>query len=149
LIFSMNLIWFILGGWLVALEWILFGCLMCLTVIGFPFGMGAFRIANLAAWPFGREVIGAELVGQQRLLGTGCANLIWIVFAGLWLALSHILVGILQCLTLILIPWGLQHFKLAQISFAPLGKRIVSKHVARVAHEKAAKETIEEQSRKE
>jgi len=140
--FAMNLIWFLLGGGLCALEWILFGCLMCVTVIGIPFGIGAFRIASFSAWPFGREALPAEMLGEERVLGTGCANLIWIVFAGFWLALSHVFIGVVQCVTLILIPWGLQHFKLAGISFAPLGKRIVSKDIARAPRERSAREAL-------
>jgi len=146
MLFAMNLIWFILGGWLVALEWILFGCLMFLTVIGIPFGIGAFRIASMSAWPFGREVVRAEFVGEERIVGTGCANFVWIVFGGLWLALSHALLGIFLCITIILIPWGIQHFKLAEISFAPLGRRIVSKDVIRAARDRAASEAGDDQS---
>jgi uncharacterized membrane protein YccF (DUF307 family) len=109
---------------------------------GIPFGYGAFRIGAFAAWPFGREIVSADMIGQERRGGTTLANLLWVVIAGLWLALFQAVWGVVLCFTVIGIPWGLQYFKLAQISFAPLGKRVVPKDVAKLAREEAARERL-------
>jgi uncharacterized membrane protein YccF (DUF307 family) len=134
-----NLLWFIFGGGLVAwFLWILLGLLMAITIIGIPFAMAAFRIAGFAAFPFGRELIDVRLIGENRMVGTGLVNILWIILAGLWLAISHALAGISYCLTIIGIPFGLAHFKLAGVCFAPLGKKPVSKELALQARNRAA-----------
>ena len=90
-----NLLWFIFGGGLFScLGWFLLGLLLCCTVVGIPFGMAAFRIAGFAAFPFGRELVDARLLGEERIVGTGFANFLWIILAGLWLAIGHVLAGI-------------------------------------------------------
>jgi uncharacterized membrane protein YccF (DUF307 family) len=130
-----NLLWFIFGGGFFAcLFWLFFGVLLCITIIGIPFGIASFRIASFAAFPFGKELIDARKVGETRIPTTALANFLWIILAGLWLAIGHIIVGIGLCLTIIGIPFGFAHFKLASVSFAPLGKRIVSKDTARAAN---------------
>jgi uncharacterized membrane protein YccF (DUF307 family) len=122
-----NVLWFLLGGGLVAcLLWLVAGVVLAVTVIGLPFSIAAFRIAGFAAFPFGRVLVDARQVGEERIVGTGLANFLWIILAGLWLAIAHVLAGVVCCLTLIGIPFGLAHFKLASICFAPLGKRTVS-----------------------
>ncbi|XHR29738.1 MAG: YccF domain-containing protein [Chthoniobacteraceae bacterium] len=128
---ALNLLWFIFGGGIFAAAlWIIAGGLLALTVVGLPFAVAAFRIAGFAAFPFGRRLVDAELVGEQTLPGTGLGNLLWVVLAGVWLAIAHVLAG-LACLTSIVgIPFGLAHFKLASICFAPLGKRTVPSEVA-------------------
>ncbi|MCC6144834.1 MAG: YccF domain-containing protein [Candidatus Hydrogenedentes bacterium] len=123
----MNIIWFIFGGCIAALGWLLAALIMFVTVVGIPFGFGALRIAGFVAWPFGRMAVDADLAGEERFAGTGCANIIWILLAGIWLAISHILIGASLCLTIIGIPWGWQHFKIAELCFAPLGRRIVAR----------------------
>lgn len=124
--FLLNILWFFLGGGLFAgLAWMLLGLLLALTVVGIPFAVAAFRIAGFAAWPFGRTLVDARAVGEAPILGTGIANVLWIVFAGVWLWISHVLAGIAYCVTIIGIPFGFAHFRLAAISFAPLGKRVV------------------------
>lgn len=121
-----NVLWFIFGGGLFAwLAWVLLGCVLAITVVGIPFSVAAFRIARFAAFPFGKRLVDAEAVGEDRITGTGLANVLWIVLAGLWLAVAHVLTGISCCLSIIGIPFGLAHFKLAAVSFAPLGKRVV------------------------
>lgn len=120
-----NLVWFVCGGFLSWIGWMAAGVLLACTVIGLPWAFAAFRIAPFAAWPFGRTLVDARAVGEDRVTGTGVANVLWIVFAGLWLSLGHILAGAALCLTIIGIPFGLAHFKIAQVSWAPLGKRIV------------------------
>ncbi len=124
----LNIIWFIFGGGLVAwLLWVVLGGLLFLTVVGIPFGFAAFRIAGFAAFPFGKELVDSRAVGEERIMGTGMANFLWIILAGIWLAISHILAGAGLCLTIIGIPFGFAHFRLALICFAPLGKRAVPK----------------------
>ena len=122
-----NVLWFVFGGGIIAgLSWLLWGVVLALTVVGIPFAFAAFRIAGFAFWPFGRELVDARSVGEERIVGTGLMNLLWIVLAGIWLTIGHVILGVVLCLTLIGIPFGLAHFKLASISFAPLGKRVVS-----------------------
>jgi len=136
---ALNLLWFILGGgFFAALGWILAGILLALTVVGLPFAVAAFRIAGFAAFPFGSELVDAELLGEAPFFGTTLLNLLWIVFAGFWLALFHI-VAALTCFTsLVGIPFGFAHLKLAAVCFAPLGKRTVPSHVADAARRRNA-----------
>ena len=119
---ALNLLWFIFGGGIFAAAlWIIAGGLLALTVVGLPFAVAAFRIAGFAAFPFGRRLVDAELMGERVIPGTGLVNFLWIILAGIWLAIAHVLAG-LACLTSIVgIPFGLAHFKLAGICFAPLG----------------------------
>jgi uncharacterized membrane protein YccF (DUF307 family) len=134
-----NLLWFIFGGGFFAcLLWLFFGLILCITVIGIPFGIASFRIASFAAFPFGKELVDARKIGETRIPTTALANFLWIILAGLWLTIGHIIAGIALCITIIGIPFGLAHFKLAAVSFAPLGKRIVSKDTAKAANLRAA-----------
>ena len=124
----LNILWFIFGGGLVAwFLWVVLGALLFLTVVGIPFGFAAFRIAGFAAFPFGKELVDSRVLGEERVMGTGLANFLWIILAGIWLAISHILAGASLCLTIIGIPFGFAHFRLAAVCFAPLGKRPVLK----------------------
>lgn len=119
-----NVLWFILGGGFFSwCAWMLAGVLLAISVVGLPFAFAAFRIAGFAAFPFGRTLVDARDVGESRVPGTGLANTLWVIFAGVWLWIAHALAGVAYCITLIGIPFGLAHFKLAAISFAPLGKR--------------------------
>ena len=122
----LNILYFIIGGGFVAgLLWLLVGFVLAITIVGIPFAYAAFRIAGFAAWPFGRTLVDARTVGEERIVGTGLANLLWIIFAGIWLWIAHVVAGIAYCLTIIGIPFGFAHFRLAAISFAPLGKRVM------------------------
>jgi uncharacterized membrane protein YccF (DUF307 family) len=142
--FAGNLLWFVFGGGLVAwFLWVVLGLLLAVTIIGLPFAAAAFRIAGFAAFPFGRELVDVRLMGEKRITGTALANFLWIVLAGLWLAISHALAGISCCLTIIGIPFGIAHFKLAAISFAPLGKKPVSTELAAQARRRAADSELE------
>lgn len=123
---ALNLLWFLFGGgFLAALLWCFFGTLLALTVIGIPFAVAAFRIAGFAAFPFGRQLVDAEFLGEPVFPGTTIVNLLWILVAGLWLAVYHVLAGVACFSSIIGIPFGIAHFKLAGICFAPLGKRTV------------------------
>jgi uncharacterized membrane protein YccF (DUF307 family) len=117
-----NLIWLIFGGFFAAIGYVFGGFILCMTIIGIPWGLQCFKLAGLVLWPFGKRVIS----DTQNLgcLNTLC-NIIWIIFGGWFTALIHIVFGILLCITIIGIPWGRQHFKLFEISLMPFGKRIV------------------------
>ena len=147
-----NIVWFILGGGLFAwLGWVLLGALLCCTIVGIPFGIAAFRIARFAAFPFGKDLVDVRLLGEGRRLGTGLANFLWIVLAGLWLAIGHILAGVTCFLAFFLvfpIFFGLAHFKLAGVSFAPLGKKVVRKEVADEARRRAAARELDKRVRR-
>ncbi len=122
----LNILYFVIGGGFVAgLAWVLLGCLLAITVVGIPFAIAAFRIAGFAAWPFGRTLVDARTLGEQPIIGTDVANIVWIILAGIWLWIAHVAAGIGYCVTIIGIPFGFAHFRLAAISFAPLGKRVV------------------------
>ena len=116
-----NILWLLLGGLIISIYYALTGLLFCLTIIGIPFGMQLFKIAGLALWPFGHEIV----AGPND---TGCLavvmNIIWIIFGGIEIALLHLGFGIACCLTIIGIPFGLQHFKMMLLAFVPFGKQI-------------------------
>lgn len=125
----LNILWFILGGWISGTLWILAGVLLAITVVGLPWSMAAFRIASFSYWPFGRQVVSRAELSRRGDLGTGplglLLNILWFIFGGWYLALHHIVLGIGLCVTIIGIPFGLQHLKLAIISLAPVGKAVV------------------------
>jgi uncharacterized membrane protein YccF (DUF307 family) len=118
-----NLIWLIFGGLVSAIGYCIGGFVLCCTVIGIPFGLQCFKMAGFVLWPFGRKA-----VTNPSSSGTISVflNIIWIVFGGVWLALTHIVFGILLFLTIIGIPFARQHFKLVEISLMPFGKKIVT-----------------------
>jgi uncharacterized membrane protein YccF (DUF307 family) len=117
-----NLVWLIFGGFFAAVGYFVGGLVLCITVIGMPWGLQCFKMAGLVLWPFGKKVISDS---SQ----TGCLsmffNLIWIICGGLYTAFVHLIMGFLLSITVIGIPWGKQHFKLMEISLMPFGKRVV------------------------
>jgi uncharacterized membrane protein YccF (DUF307 family) len=120
-----NLLWLFLGpGIICFFFWVIAGLIMAVTVVGLPFSIACFRIAEFAALPFGRILVDAEAVGEEKIFGTALYSVFWMVLAGVWLTLFHVLVGFLYFITIIGIPFALAHFKLALVSFNPLGKRI-------------------------
>ena len=118
-----NIIWVIFGGLFLALGYVFSGIILCITIIGIPFGLQIFKVASLALWPFGREVRYEQQ--SAGCLSTGM-NVLWILIGGIWLALEHVIVGIIFFITIIGIPFGKQHFKLAAIALTPFGREIVS-----------------------
>ena len=116
-----NILWMILGGIIISLYYAIVGILFCLTIIGIPFGVQLLKIAGLALWPFGHEVLPDTNDG-------GCLsvlmNIIWIVFGGIEIAIAHVGLGIFFCITIIGIPFGIQHFKMALLALMPFGKNI-------------------------
>ncbi|MCO8302833.1 YccF domain-containing protein [Streptomyces hygroscopicus] len=118
----LNLIWLILSGLWLAILYFLAGALLFVTIIGIPFAIASWRIAGFALWPFGRAAVPRRDAGAPSCVG----NVLWLVLAGWWLALGHLITGVALCLTIIGIPLGLANFKLIPISLAPLGHEIVS-----------------------
>jgi uncharacterized membrane protein YccF (DUF307 family) len=130
MIFILNLIWFVLGGFFAGLAWILAGVIMALTIVGLPWARSCFVIARYTFWPFGYDIVSrAELNGQGDL-GTGTlgtiGNVIWFVLAGWWLALAHLTAAVAFAVTIIGIPFAWAHVKLALASLFPVGKTIVA-----------------------
>ena len=119
----LNIIWFVLSGFWLWLAYTLAGIICCLLIITIPWGIASFRMASYAAWPFGRELVDKPTAGIFSFLG----NVIWVIVAGWWLALTHVATGILLCVTIIGIPLGIANFKLIGVSLMPLGKQIVRK----------------------
>lgn len=117
----LNVIWLVLAGFWMAVGYAVAGIICCILIITIPWGIASFRIANYALWPFGREVVDKPGAGTGSLLG----NVIWIVVAGLWLAIGHVVTGIALCVTIIGIPLGVANFKLVKVSLVPLGKEII------------------------
>lgn len=116
-----NIIWMVLGGFIISLYYALVGLLFCISIIGIPFGMQLFKMAGLALWPFGHDVTpGANDGGCLSLI----MNVIWIVLGGIEIALMHVTLGIGFCITIVGIPFGLQHFKMALLALVPFGKEI-------------------------
>ena len=120
----MNILWLVLGGLVTAVEYIVASVGMMVTIIGIPFGIQTLKIGILALCPFGKSVESAPQSG-------GCLsiimNILWILIGGIWISLSHLMFGILLCITIIGIPFAKQHFKLAGLALAPFGKTIVEK----------------------
>ena len=118
-----NIIWIIFGGLFLAMGYVFSGIILCCSIIGIPFGLQIFKVAGLALWPFGREV-------RYKQQSAGCLstgmNVLWILIGGIWLALEHVIVGIVFFITIIGIPFGKQHLKLAAIALTPFGREIVS-----------------------
>ena len=117
----LNLIWLVLAGFWLAVGYAIAGIVCCVLIVTIPFGIAAFRIAGFTLWPFGRTMVDKPSAGAGAVLG----NIIWVIFAGWWLALGHLTTGIALCLTIVGIPLGLANFKLIPISLLPLGKEIV------------------------
>ena len=117
-----NIIWLIFGGLMAALGYFLGGIVLCVTVIGVPWGLQCFKLAGFVLWPFGKKVISdSDTMGCLNII----FNLIWILGGGLYTAIVHMVMGAILCLTIIGIPWGKQHFKLVEVSLMPFGKRII------------------------
>lgn len=118
----LNLLWFLLGGWLIAAEYLFASLLLMLTIIGIPFGIQTLKLGMVALWPFGQEI-------RTTASDGGCLsilmNVIWILCGGIWIAATHLLTGALLCITVIGIPFGLQHFKTAGLALTPFGKTFV------------------------
>lgn len=114
-----NLLWFIFGGCISGLSWALAGCLWCISIIGIPYGIQCFKFASVSFFPFGKEIVYGG--GAVSFL----VNVIWILISGIPLAIEHITIGCILCITIVGIPFGLQQFKLAKLALMPFGTSIV------------------------
>ncbi len=117
----LNIIWFVLGGFISFFSWAFIGILWSITIIGIPVGRQCFKIAKLSAAPFGKEIESSHSGGSLLL------NILWIIFGGLPLAIEEAVMGIVFCVTIIGIPFGLQHLKQAKLALMPFGARIYRK----------------------
>lgn len=116
-----NILWFLLGGFIVSIYYFIVGLLFCITIIGIPFGLQLIKLAGFALWPFGHDI-------ESDTNDGGCLsvimNVIWILVGGIEIAMLHLTFGVVLCLTIIGIPFGIQHFKMALLALIPFGKRI-------------------------
>ena len=116
-----NILWFVLGGFIISLYYFFVGLLFCLTIVGIPFGLQLIKLAGFALWPFGHDV-------QSGPNDGGCLsilmNVIWILVGGIEIAMLHLTFGVVLCITIVGIPFGLQHFKMALLALVPFGKKI-------------------------
>ena len=117
-----NVIWLVFGGILISVEYLISSLLLMVTIIGIPFGIQTLKLAIVALWPFGTEI-------RMKPGNSGCIstlmNLIWILIGGMWIALTHLVFGVLFAITIIGIPFAMQHFKLAGLALTPFGKEII------------------------
>ncbi len=118
----MNIVWLVLCGLWLAIGYAIAGVVMCILIVTIPFGVASFRLASFTLWPFGRTLVPKPGAGTGSFIG----NVLWFLLAGLWMAIAHIVTGVLLCITVIGIPLGIADFKLAAAAIAPLGKDIVS-----------------------
>ncbi|TDB74049.1 YccF domain-containing protein [Micromonospora sp. KC723] len=119
--FLLNVLWLVLGGGLVLAVGYGIAALICFVlVVTIPFGVAALRLASYSLWPFGRTLVAKPGAGAA----SGVANILWVVLAGWWLALSHVVAGVSLCLTIIGIPFGVANFKLVPAAFWPLGREV-------------------------
>ena len=123
----LNVIWLVFGGLLMAFGYAVVALVMFLLIITIPFGIASARIALFCLWPFGRTIVKRADAGAGSLIG----NIVWFLLAGWWLAIGHVVTGVLMCLTIIGIPLGLANFKLIPISLTPFGREIVDIDQAR------------------
>ena len=117
-----NLVWLLLGGLLTALMYWVAGLLMCISVIGIPFGVQLFKVGMLSLWPFGHDLVPKADSGSCLQI---IFNVLWILLGWWEIALTHLTFGLILCCTIVGIPWGLQHFKLALATILPFGKEVV------------------------
>jgi uncharacterized membrane protein YccF (DUF307 family) len=125
----LNILWFVLGGLLMGLAWWLVGLICAITIVGIPWARACFVIGTFSFWPFGQEAVTRQELNGRADIGTGplglIGNVIWFVIAGWWLAIGHLTSALACFVTIIGIPFGIQHIKLALIALAPIGLKVV------------------------
>jgi uncharacterized membrane protein YccF (DUF307 family) len=125
----LNILWFVLGGLVMGLAWCLVGVICALTIVGIPWARACFVIGTFSFWPFGQEAVSRQELSGRADIGTGplglVGNVIWFVVAGWWLAIGHLTSALACFVTIIGIPFGIQHIKLALIALAPIGLQVV------------------------
>jgi uncharacterized membrane protein YccF (DUF307 family) len=125
----LNILWFIFGGFFAGLAWLFAGLLLAITIVGLPWAQAAFRIGLFTFMPFGRQVVSRRAMTGREDLGTGplglLLNVVWFLLGGWYIALAHLVLGVVQLVLIITIPFGVQHLKLAAIALAPIGKDVI------------------------
>ena len=119
-----NILWIILGGFLSALGWLLAGCLWCITIIGIPVGLQCFKLASISLNPFGKEIYYED----EGKVGSFLLNVLWFIISGAILASGNALMGLILCVTIIGIPFGMQLFKIAKLALRPFGASVEREH---------------------
>lgn len=114
-----NILWLILGGLELAVAWAIIGIVLCITIVGIPLGIQAFKMAGLTLTPFGKSVVYGGGVGSLL------ANTIWVVLVGIWMAIGYVIAGVLNCITVIGVPFGIQSFKMAKLALWPFGAQVM------------------------
>ena len=141
-----NVLWFLMGGFFMGLGWWVAGLVAFVTIVGIPWGKACFVIGQFAFLPFGKEAISRKELTHQDDIGTGglglLGNIVWFLFAGFWLALGHVGSALVCFVTVIGIPFGIQHLKLAGLALAPIGQTIVPKEVAQAARRQSAEAVV-------
>lgn len=129
-----NIVWFVCGGLWMAMGWCFAGILAAVTIVGLPWAKACFVIAKFTLWPFGRVAVNRKTINGQDDIGTGTfgliGNIIWILLAGVWLAIGHLIAAVATFITIVGIPFSLQHLKIASLAFAPIGKAIMDRKEA-------------------
>lgn len=142
-----NFLWFILGGVFMGLAWWLAGLLAFISIVGIPWGRACFVIGSFTFFPFGKQAVSRRELNQRDDIGTGAlglvGNVLWFLFAGIWLAIGHVMSAIACFATIIGIPFAIQHLKLAGIALAPIGQTIVTNEVAEAARRDQARAHVD------
>lgn len=149
--FAGNVIWFVFGGAFIALLWLIGAVLFAISIIGLPISRAAIEMAKMSAFPFGKDVVHVRELDAKKLSATTAAtgtigfiaNIIWACTFGIVLFLTYLVAGVFNCMTIIGIPFGLQSFKLAGISFWPVGRRVVPSELAQVARQRNAEAKLD------
>lgn len=118
-----NILWVIFGGLEMAFGWFIAGCLWSITIIGLPIGLQCFKIAGLLLWPFKKQIVPSSMGAISFLM-----NILWLLISGIWLAIAEVITGVALCITIIGIPFGLQHFKYATLALMPFGTRVEKRY---------------------
>jgi len=119
-----NLVWLIMGGFIVFVEYLIAGVILCITIVGIPFGLQVFKLSKIALWPFDKNI-------TTKKSSAGCLatimNLVWLLFGGIWIALTHLIFALLLAISVVGIPWAKQHYKLAQLAMTPFNLEVTNK----------------------
>ena len=116
-----NLLWIFFGGFVICMEYLFAGVILCCTIVGIPFGLQCFKLGFASLTPFGKSVVENNSSNDLSFI----LNILWFLFGGIWITISHLVMGILFCITIIGIPFGKQHFKLMRLSLSPFGKDLI------------------------
>jgi len=143
-----NILWLVFGGFVAGIAWWATGLVALISIIGIPWARSCFVIGQMSFVPFGKEIIARDILTEKEDIGTSGAgligNIVWFILAGWWLAIGHLVIAVAQAITIIGIPFALQHIKLAAVSLAPVGKTVVDKYVAAAAYERKGTKELEQ-----